>query len=140
MRVVVFIKASEESEKDVLPSRETLEAMGKFNEELSDAGVIKGGEGLKPSMFGKRVVLDGPARIVTDGPFDDVRSLVAGFWLWDVKDMDEALAWAKRCPNPMSGKAELEIRPLVEAEDFGDALPAHVAEAEERIRSRLQGS
>ena len=140
MRVVVLIKASDESEKDILPSQETLEAMGRFNEELSDAGVIKGGEGLKSSMFGKRVVFDGPERIVTDGPFDDVRHLIAGFWLWEVKDMDEALSWARRCPNPMVGKSELEIRPLVEAEDFGDALPEHVAKAEEKIRNRLEGN
>ena len=121
MRVMVFVKATEDSEKGIRPTPETAEmfkAMGEFNEELRNAGVLLAGDGLKPSSQGKRVAFDGPSRRVIDGPFAETRELVAGFWLWNVKDMDEAVAWVKRCPNPMRGPSEIEIRPLYEMADF----------------------
>jgi hypothetical protein len=120
MRVIVFVKATADSEKGLVPATDLLEAMGKFNEELTNAGIMAagGGDGLKPSSHGKRVAFDGPSRTVIDGPFVETKELVAGFWLWDVKDMDEAVAWVKRCPNPMPGPSEIEIRPLYEIADF----------------------
>lgn len=118
MRVMVFVKATEDSEKGTLPTNELLEAMGRYNAELTKAGIMKAGEGLKPSSQGKRVAFDGSSRRVIDGPFPATRELVAGFWLWEVKDMDEAVSWVKRCPNPMPGPSEIEIRPLYEASDF----------------------
>jgi len=121
MRVMVFVKATEDSEKGIQPTAETaemFEAMGRFNEELVKAGIMLAGDGLKPSSQGKRVAFDGPRRSVIDGPFAETRELVAGFWLWEVKDMDEAVAWVKRCPNPMPGPSEIEIRPLYEAADL----------------------
>jgi hypothetical protein len=120
MRVIVFVKATDDSEKGVLPTPELLEAMGKFNEALVKAGVMTpgSGDGLKPSSHGKRVAFDGLGRTVIDGPFAETKEVVAGFWLWEVKDMDEAVAWVKRCPNPMPGPSEIEIRPLYEAADF----------------------
>ena len=122
MRVMVLVKATEDSEKNgFVPTPENLamlEAMGKFNEELQRAGVLIAADGLKPSSEGKRVAFDGPSRTVIDGPFAETKELVAGFWLWEVKDMDEAVAWAKRCPNPMQGPSEVEIRPLYEMADF----------------------
>ncbi|WAH56040.1 YciI family protein [Pseudomonas silvicola] len=118
MRVMVLVKATEASEKGDLPSSELLEAMGKFNHELVAAGIVRAADGLKPSSQGKRVAFDGPARSVVDGPFAATRELVAGFWLWEVEDMDEAIDWVKRCPNPMPGPSEIEIRPLYERADF----------------------
>jgi hypothetical protein len=118
MRVMVFVKATEDSEKGILPTTELLEAMGRFNEELTKAGIMRAGDGLKPSSQGKRIAFDGSSRTVIDGPFAETRELVAGFWLWEVKDMDEAVAWVKRCPNPMPGPSEIEIRPLYEMADF----------------------
>jgi hypothetical protein len=118
MRVLVLVKATEESEKGILPSAELLAAMGKFNDELSAAGILRDADGLKPSSQGKRVAFDGPGRTVIDGPFAETRELVAGFWLWEVKDLDEAIAWVKRCPNPMPGPSEIEIRPVYEEADF----------------------
>lgn len=118
MRVMVFVKATEDSEKGTLPSSELLEAMGKYNEELIKAGIMKDGDGLKPSSHGKRVQFSGASRHVVDGPFPETTELVAGFWRWEVKDMDEAIAWVKRCPNPMPGPSEIEIRPLYEESDF----------------------
>lgn len=139
MRAIVFVKATEDSERgDSLPTTEMLEAMGKYNEELVNAGIMVGGDGLKPSSFGKRVAFDGASRTVIDGPFAETRELVAGFWLWDVKDMDEAIAWAKRCPNPMPGPSELEIRPIFELEDFGENVTPEIAELEEQLRDRLE--
>jgi hypothetical protein len=122
MRVIVFVKATVESERGDLPSAEMFEAMGKFNDELEKAGVLEpgGGDGLRPSSYGKRVAFDGPRRTVIDGPFAETKEVVAGFWLWTVKDMDEAVAWVKRCPNPMPGPSEIEIRPLFEPSDFAD--------------------
>ena len=121
MRVMVFVKATEESEKGTLPSTELLEAMGKYNEELVAAGILRAADGLKPSSVGKRVAFDGPGRKVIDGPFAETKELVAGFWLWEVEDLDEAVAWVKRCPNPMPGPSEIEIRPLYEMADFATA-------------------
>ena len=118
MRVMVLVKATQDSERGVLPTAELLEAMGKFNQELIDAGILRAADGLKPSSHGRRIAFDGPSRTVIDGPFAATSELVAGFWLWEVKDMDEAIAWAKRCPNPMPGPSELEIRPLYEACDL----------------------
>ena len=118
MRVMVLVKASKESEAGVMPTRELLDAMGKFNEELMKAGVMLAGEGLKPSSAGCRVTFDGPKRTVTDGPFAETKELVAGFWLWQVKSFGEAVEWAKRCPNPMNEVSDIEIRPVFEAEDF----------------------
>lgn len=122
MRVMVLVKATEDSEQGVLPSAELMEAMGRFNEELRQAGILRFGDGLKPSSQGLRVAFDGPARTVISGPFAQTgaqtRELVAGFWLWDVRDMDEALEWVKRCPNPMPGPSEIEIRPLYEMDDL----------------------
>jgi hypothetical protein len=118
MRVMVFVKATDDSEKGVLPTPELLGAMGKFNEELIKAGVLREADGLKPSSQGKRVAFDGPGRTVIDGPFAETKEIVAGFWIWDVKDMDEAVAWVKRCPNPMPGPSEIEIRPVYEMADL----------------------
>src|SRR4051812_17158290 len=139
MRVMVFVKATEDSEKGTLPSTELLEAMGKFNDQLRDAGILRAADGLKPTSQGKRVAFDGPGRTVIDGPFAHTNELVAGFWLWEVKDMDEAVAWVKRCPNPMLGPSEIEIRPVFEAADFGAALTPELAEQEDRTREQLAG-
>ncbi|WP_439576963.1 YciI family protein [Elioraea sp.] len=139
MRVMVLVKATADSEAGVLPSTELLEAMGKYNEELVRAGIMLAGEGLKPSSQGKRVAFDGPRRTVIDGPFAETRELVAGFWLWEVKDMAEAVEWARRCPNPMPGPSEIEIRPLYEMADFGEALTPEVAVLHERTRDSLAG-
>lgn len=140
MRVMVFVKATEDSERgDSIPTTEMLEAMGRYNEELANAGVMVDGNGLKPSTFGKRVAFDGASRTVIDGPFAETRELVAGYWLWEVKDMDDAIAWARRCPNPMPGPSELEIRPVFEMEDFGDNVTPEVEEIHDRTRSKLSG-
>jgi hypothetical protein len=138
MRVMVLVKATTDSEAGALPTTELLEQMGKYNEELVNAGIMLAGEGLKPSAEGKRVRFDGPSRAVADGPFPATSELVAGFWIWQVADMDEAVAWAKRCPNPMPGSSELELRPVFETSDFGDALTPEVAELHERTRARLE--
>jgi len=121
VRVMVFVKATEDSEKGFQPTAWTAEmmsAMGKYNEELRDAGILLMADGLKPSSYGQRIAFDGASRTAIKGPFAETRELVAGFWLWEVKDMDEAVAWVKRCPNPMPGPSEIEIRPLYEAVDL----------------------
>lgn len=139
MRVMVLVKATQDSEAGILPSTELLAAMGKFNEELAEAGIMQAGEGLKPSSHGKRVAFDGASRAVIDGPFAATSELVAGFWIWHVKDMAEAVEWVKRCPNPMPGPSEIEIRPMYEAEDFGEAFTPELAEQEERLREKIAG-
>jgi hypothetical protein len=136
MRVMVIVKATKDSEDGIMPTTELLEAMGKYNEELVNAGVMMAGEGLHPSVKGKRIAFDGPSRTVIDGPFAETRELIAGFWLWEVKDMAEAMEWAKRCPNPMLGPSELEIRQVFEAADFGEAFTPELAEQEERLREK----
>jgi hypothetical protein len=139
MRVMVMVKATEDSEAGVMPTAELLQAMGKFNDELVAAGVMLAGEGLKPSSKGVRVAFDGPGRTVIDGPFAETRELVAGFWLWEVKDLAEAIEWVKRCPNPMFGPSEIEIRPVVEPADFGEALEPGLAEQIDKIRNAEKG-
>ena len=137
MRVMVLVKATADSEAGLMPTAEMFAAMGRFNEELVEAGIMQAGEGLKPSAEGKRVAFDGASRTVSDGPFPATSELVAGFWLWQVKDMAEAVAWVKRCPNPMPGPSEIEIRPLYEAADFGDAFTPELAQQEDRLREKL---
>ena len=136
MRFMVIVKADKNSEAGIMPSTELLAAMGKYNEELVKAGIMLAGEGLKPTSEGKRVAFDGAGRTVKDGPFSATSELVAGFWLWQVKDMADAIEWAKRCPNPMPGPSELEIRPVYEMEDFGEALTPEIAEQEQRLRDK----
>ncbi len=136
MRVMVLVKATADSEAGVMPATELMEAMGRFNEALAEAGILVTGEGLKPSAQGKRVAFDGESRTVLDGPFAATGELVAGFWIWQVKDMDEAVAWARRCPNPMPGPSEIEIRPFYELADFGEAMTPDLAEREERLREQ----
>lgn len=139
MRVMVLVKATKDSEAGIMPSTELFEAMGKYNAELVDAGIMLAGEGLKPSVQGKRIAFDGARRLVTDGPFAETKELIAGFWLWQVKDMAEAVEWVKRCPNPMPGPSEIEIRPIFEAADFGDAFTPELAEQEDRLREKIAG-
>jgi hypothetical protein len=136
---MVFVKATEDSEAERWPQPETaemFEAMGRFNEELVAAGIMLAGDGLKPSREGKRVAFDGPSRRVIDGPFAETRELVAGYWLWEVRDMDEAVEWVKRCPNPMYGPSEIEIRPLYELSDFEEVLKPEVTAIHERVREK----
>jgi hypothetical protein len=137
MRVMVIVKATKDSEAGIMPSTEEFAAMGKFNEELVNAGIMQAGDGLKPSSQGKRIKFDGASRTVSDGPFAATNELIAGFWIWQVKDMDEAVAWVKRCPNPMRGPSEIEIRQFYEAADFGDAVTPEIAQQEERLREKL---
>jgi hypothetical protein len=118
MKVMVLVKATEDSESGVLPTQALLAEMGKFNEELVKAGIMLAGEGLRPSSQGKRVHFSGPKRTVTDGPFAETKELVAGFWVWQVRSIEEAVEWVRRCPNPMPGDSDIEIRPLYEMEDF----------------------
>ena len=134
MRVMVLVKATSASEAGIMPSTKLLAAMGKYNEDLFNAGVLLEGEGLQPSSKGKRVAFDGSSRTVIDGPFAETSELVAGYWLWQVKNMDEAVEWVKRCPNPMPGPSEIEIRPVFEIEAFGEAMTPELKEREERMR------
>ena len=137
MRVMVLIKASADSEAGALPSEEMLTEMGKFNEELVKAGIMLAGEGLQPSSKGVRVHFSGEERRVVDGPFAETKELVAGFWIWQVKSMDEAIEWARRCPNPMPGESQIEIRPVFEADDFGEELTPELRAKEEELRARV---
>ncbi|KAB0676118.1 YciI family protein [Aureimonas leprariae] len=139
MRVMVLVKATADSEAGAMPETGMFEAMGRFNEELVNAGVLLAADGLKPSSAGKRVAFDGASRTVIDGPFAATRELVAGFWLWEVRDMAEAVEWVKRCPNPMPGPSEIEIRPLYEMADFGEAMTPELREQEQRQSDRLAG-
>jgi hypothetical protein len=136
---MVIVKASKESEAGILPSQELLAAMGSFNEELVKAGIILAGDGLKPSSKGKRVVFSGKDRRVIDGPFAETKELIAGFWIWQVKSMEEAMEWVKRCPNPMPTESIIEVRPFYEASDFGENFTPELQAKEEALRSKLQG-
>ena len=138
MRVMVIVKATKNSEAGKMPSRELLAEMGKFNEELVKAGVLLAAEGLHASSKGARVRFSGDKRSVTDGPFTETKELIAGFWLWQVKSKEEAVEWVKRCPNPMLGPSEIEIRPLFEMADFGDAMTTEVAELHDRNREKTE--
>ena len=138
MRVMVMIKANADSEAGVMPSEQLLAEMGKYNEELVEAGIMLAGEGLHPSSQGKRVRFSGGKTSVMDGPFTETKDLIAGFWLWQVKSMDEAVEWVKRMPNPDQAEAEVEIRPVFEAEDFGDEFTPELREQEERLREQLE--
>ncbi len=137
MRFIVMVKATKESEAGVMPSEKLLTDMMKFNQELMDAGIMKAGEGLHPSSKGVRVTFSGDKRVVTDGPFAETKELVAGFWLWECKSMAEAIEWVKKCPNPMVSESDIEIRPLFEAEDFGDQMTDEVRAQEEHMRREL---
>src|ERR1700730_11852357 len=135
MRVMVMVKATKDSEAGVMPTPELLAAMGKFNEELVRAGGMLAGDGLRPSAKGQRVRCAGAQRTVIDGPFTETKELVAGYWLWQVKSVDEAVEWLKRCPNPMPGESEIEIRPVFEMEDFGAELAPEACTEEQRLRA-----
>ena len=137
MRVMVMVKANKDSEAGVMPEQKLLAEMGKYNEELVKAGIMLDGEGLKPSSEGKRVRFSGDKRTVVDGPFAETKELVAGYWIWKVKSMDEAIEWVKRCPNPMPGESEIEIRPIFEAEDFGAEFTPELREQEARLRAQI---
>ena len=137
MRFMVLVKADKDSEAGVLPSEELLTAMGKFNQELVDAGVMLAGEGLHPSSKGARVKFSGEKRTVIDGPFTEAKELIAGYWIWQVGSKEEAIEWVKRCPNPMGGESEIEIRQVFEAEDFGAEFTPELREQEERQRAQM---
>ena len=137
MKFMIIIKADKNTEAGVLPSEQLLAEMGKFNEELVEAGVMLAGEGLQPSSKGARVRFSGDKRIVTDGPFAETKELIAGFWIWRVKSKQEAIDWVKRCPNPMGTESEIEIRQVFEAEDFGEAFTPELREQEERLRTQI---
>lgn len=139
MRVMVMVKATAESEAGQMPSTELLAAMGQYNEELVKAGVMLAGEGLQPSAKGKRVRFSGVKRTVIDGPFAETKELVAGYWLWQVKSMEEAVAWVKRCPNPMHSDSDIEIRQVFEAEDFGAEFTPELRAQEDRLRAEIEG-
>lgn len=137
MRVMVMVKATASSEAGVLPPQELLAAMGAYNEELVKAGVMLAGEGLQPSTKAKRVHFSGKTRSVIDGPFAQTKELIAGFWLWEVRSMDEAVEWVRRCPNPMLEESDIDIRPVFEAADFGQAFTPELREQEERLHTQI---
>jgi hypothetical protein len=138
MRVMVIVKANEETEAGAPPDTEMLDAMGKYNEELVKAGIMLEGEGLLPSSKGARILFSGDQRSVVDGPFAETKELIAGFWIWEVRDMDEAIEWAKRCPNPTGGESVLELRQVAKLDDFADSVTPDVREREERLRAELE--
>jgi hypothetical protein len=138
MRFMVIVKATEESEAGVMPSTEMLTEMGKYNEELVKAGIMLDGDGLHPSSKGARVRFEGSKRTVTDGPFAETKELVAGFWIWQCASLDEAIEWVKKCPNPMLGPSEIEIRQIFEAEDFGAQFTPELREQEDRLRAQME--
>ena len=138
MRVVVFVKATADSEADTLPDAKMLEEMGRYNEQLVDAGIMLGGDGLKSTRYGKRILFSGSSRSVIDGPFAETKELVAGYWIWEVRNMDEAVEWVKRCPNPMLTDSEIEIRPVFEMADFAEQMSPEAEAIHERNRSRLE--
>jgi hypothetical protein len=137
MRFMVIVKANKESEAGVMPNQKLLAEMGKFNEELVKAGLLLAGEGLHPTSKGKRVKFSGAKRTVVDGPFTETKELIAGFWLWQVRSLEEAIEWVKRCPNPHEGESEIEIRQVFEAEDFGAEFTPQLREKEERLRAQV---
>ncbi|MBR8038273.1 YciI family protein [Burkholderia cenocepacia] len=137
MRVMVIVKATADSESGQMPDTKLMAEMGRFNEELVKAGILLAADGLRPSSHGKRVHFSGKNRSVIDGPFAETKELVAGYWLWQVKSMEEAVEWVKRCPNPMPGDSDIEIRPLFEMEDFGDAFTPELREQEARMRAEV---
>jgi hypothetical protein len=139
MRVMVMVKATEDSEAGRPPTQALMDAMMQFNEELAKAGIMLAGDGLKPTSAAKRVHFDGTSRTVTDGPFAETRELVAGYWIWQVKDMEEAVAWVKRCPNPMFGPSDIDIRPLYEMEDFAEVLTPESIAREAKLRKEIEG-
>lgn len=138
MKVLIFVKATEDSEAGALPPAGLLEAMGKYNEQLIEAGILKDGDGLKPSSFGKRIAFNGDQREVIDGPFAATNELVAGYWIWNVKDMAEAVEWVKRCPNPMAGPSEIEIRPTYEFEEFEKIASKTATDIHQSNRKKLE--
>jgi len=135
---MVIVKANQDSEAGVMPSEELFAAMGNYNEELVNAGIMQAGEGLHPSSKGKRIVFQGDKRTVVDGPFAETKELIAGFWLWKVKSLDEAVEWARRCPNPTGEESVLEIRPVFDAEDFGAEFTPELREQEDRLRAKTE--
>src|SRR5437763_1375179 len=137
MRVMVIVKATKDSEAGVMPSKELLTAMGKYNEELVKAGIMLAGDGLQPSSKGKRVRFSGEKRAVIDGPFTETKELIAGYWIWQVRSMEEAVEWLKRCPNPMPGESEVEIRPVFEPADFGENFTPELREQEQHLREKI---
>ena len=137
MRVMVIVKATEDSEAGVMPSEQLLSAMMKFNEELINAGIMLAGEGLRPSSQAKRVRFSGANRTVIDGPFAETRELIAGYWIWKVKSIDEAVEWVKKCPNPMNVDSDIDIRPIFEMEDFGPELTPELQAKDEELRSKI---
>jgi len=137
MRVMVIVKASKESEAGVLPDTEILTKMGKYNEELVKAGIMLAGEGLQPTSKGKRVRFSGDKRTVIDGPFTETKELIAGYWMWQVRSMEEAVEWLKRCPNPHPGETEVEIRPVFEANDLGENFTPELREKEQELREKI---
>ncbi len=140
MRVMVMVKASKDSEAGVMPDEKLLAAMGAYNAALMEAGILLAGEGLHPSSKGVRVRFSGDERTVIDGPFTETKELLAGFWMWKVRSMEEAIEWLKKCPNPMYDVCDVEIRPVFEAEDFGDAMTPELREQEDRMRAQLEQS
>ena len=138
MRFMVIVKATEDSEAGRMPTEELLTAMMNYNEELVKAGIMLAGDGLQPSSKGARVHFDGPGRTVIDGPFAETKELVAGYWIWQVRSLEEAIEWVKRCPNPMFGPSDIEIRPLYDIEDFGDIVTPEVIEQEKRLREATE--
>ncbi len=139
MRVVVLVKATVDSEAGFMPSMELIAAMGAYNTELANASIMLAGDGLKPTSQGVRVAFDGDSRTVVNGPFANPNEIVAGYWVWQVKDIDEAIEWVKRAPNPMPGPSEMEVRPVYEPEDFGEAFTQELREQGEQLRDRLEG-
>ena len=137
MRFMIIVKATKDSEAGVMPDEKLLAAMGRYNEELAKAGVLLAGDGLHPSSKGARVRFSGAKRSVIDGPFAETKELIAGFWMWQVKSKEEAIEWVKRCPNPMKGESEIEIRQVFEAEDFGAEFTPELREQEERVRAQV---
>jgi hypothetical protein len=138
MRFMVIVKATEDSEAGRMPTEDLLTAMMKYNEELVKAGIMLAGDGLQPTSKGVRVQFDGPSRTVVDGPFAETKELIAGYWIWQVRSMEEAIEWVKRCPNPMFGPSEIEIRPLYDIEDFGDIVTPEVREQNKRLREESE--